>query len=54
MSDYQLAQVNVGVVRGEMGSSVMQGFVARLDEINWQVVPAARLIALALHWQSSE
>ena len=36
MSDvrWQLAQVNIGRARGEITNPVMQGFVARLEEIN--------------------
>ena len=31
---YQLAQVNIGRIKGALESPVMAGFVARLDEIN--------------------
>ncbi len=34
MADYQLAQVNIGIIRGPIDSPIMAGFVARLDEIN--------------------
>lgn len=34
MPDYQLAQINVGIIRGHIDSPIMAGFVARLDEIN--------------------
>jgi hypothetical protein len=32
--DYQIAQVNIGRVRGALDGPVMAGFMARLDEIN--------------------
>jgi hypothetical protein len=34
MSTYQIAQVNIGRIRGELDGPVMAGFVARLEEIN--------------------
>lgn len=34
MSHYHLAQINIAKARAEMDSDIMQGFVARLDEIN--------------------
>ncbi len=34
MSRYQLAQVNVGVIKGPMDSAVMADFAANLDRIN--------------------
>jgi hypothetical protein len=34
MSDYHLAQVNIAQMKGPIGSVLMSGFVARLDEIN--------------------
>jgi hypothetical protein len=34
MSHYHLAQINNAKARAEMDSDIMQGFVARLDEIN--------------------
>lgn len=34
MVDYQLAQVNIGRIRGPMGSEVMAEFAAALDPIN--------------------
>jgi hypothetical protein len=34
MSRYQLAQVNVGIIRGPMDSPVMADFAASLDRIN--------------------
>jgi hypothetical protein len=34
MSRYQLAQVNVGVIRGPMDSPIMADFAANLDRIN--------------------
>ena len=33
-SSYHLAQVNIGRVRGPIGSPIMAGFVAQLDAIN--------------------
>ena len=32
--NYQLAQLNIGTIRGPIDSEIMAGFVARLDEIN--------------------
>lgn len=34
MAEYQLAQLNIAKARDAMDSATMQGFVARLDEIN--------------------
>jgi heme-degrading monooxygenase HmoA len=34
MSAYELAQLNIGVIRGPIGSPVMAEFVANLDRIN--------------------
>lgn len=34
MSEYQLAQMNVGIARDAMDSEVMKGFADRLDEMN--------------------
>jgi len=34
MGKLQLAQVNIGRMRGELDGPVMSGFVARLDELN--------------------
>jgi hypothetical protein len=34
MSDYRIAQVNIGRIKGPLDGLVMAGFVARLDEIN--------------------
>jgi Domain of unknown function (DUF3291) len=34
MSEYWVAQVNIGRIRGELDGPVMAGFVARLEEIN--------------------
>src|ERR1700688_1828121 len=34
MSRYQLAQVNVGIIRGPMDSPIMADFAANLDRIN--------------------
>ena len=34
MSTYELAQLNIGVIRGPIDSPVMAGFVANLDRIN--------------------
>jgi hypothetical protein len=34
MSAYQLAQLNIGVIRGPIGSAVMAEFVAALDGVN--------------------
>lgn len=34
MSQYQIAQVNIGRIRAELTDPVMSGFVNRLDEIN--------------------
>ncbi len=34
MSKYHLAQINIAKARGTRDSEVMQGFMARLDEIN--------------------
>ena len=34
MSRYQLAQVNVGIIKGPMDSPVMADFAASLDRIN--------------------
>ena len=34
MSQYQIAQVNIGRIRAELTDPVMAGFVNRLDEIN--------------------
>ncbi len=31
---YQLAQLNIGTIRGPIDGEIMTGFVARLDEIN--------------------
>jgi hypothetical protein len=31
---YQLAQINIGTIRGPIDGEIMAGFVARLDEIN--------------------
>src|ERR1700729_3017487 len=39
MSQYQVAQVNIGRIRAELSDPVMSGFVERLDEI--KVVAAA-------------
>ncbi len=34
MSAYELAQLNIGIIRGPIDSPVMAGFVANLDRIN--------------------
>ena len=34
MSDYELAQLNIGVIKGPIDSPVMADFVANLDRIN--------------------
>ncbi|HEX3892421.1 MAG TPA: DUF3291 domain-containing protein [Terracidiphilus sp.] len=34
MSQYQIAQVNIGRIRAELSDPIMSGFVNRLDEIN--------------------
>jgi hypothetical protein len=34
MTQYHLAQLNIGRVRGAMDSEIMYGFASRLDEIN--------------------
>lgn len=34
MNSFHIAQVNVALAKAEMDSELMQGFVARLDEIN--------------------
>jgi len=34
MSDYELAQLNIGIIRGPMDSPVMAEFAANLDRIN--------------------
>jgi heme-degrading monooxygenase HmoA len=34
MSDYELAQLNIGVIRGPMDSPIMADFAANLDRIN--------------------
>ena len=34
MSAYELAQLNIGIIRGPIGSQVMAEFVANLDRIN--------------------
>jgi hypothetical protein len=34
MSAYELAQLNIGIIRGPIGSPVMAEFVANLDRIN--------------------
>jgi len=34
MSDYELAQLNIGIIRGPMDSSVMAEFAANLERIN--------------------
>jgi hypothetical protein len=34
MSGYQLAQLNIGVIKGAMASPVMMDFAANLDRIN--------------------
>jgi hypothetical protein len=34
LSAYELAQLNIGVLRGPIGSPVMAEFVANLDRIN--------------------
>jgi len=34
MSDYELAQLNIGVIRGPMDSPVMAEFAANLDRLN--------------------
>ena len=38
MTDDQLAQVNVGVIKGEMDSELMRGFAERLEEINARAI----------------
>ena len=34
MSAYELAQLNIGIIRGPMNSPIMAGFAANLDRIN--------------------
>ena len=34
MTQYHIAQVNIGRMRGPLEGSIMAGFVARLNEIN--------------------
>ena len=34
MSQYHLAQINIGRAKGEMDDPIMAGFVSRLDDIN--------------------
>jgi hypothetical protein len=34
MSNYHIAQVNIGRIKAELDDSIMHGFVSRLDEIN--------------------
>ena len=34
MADHHLAQINIGILKGEIGTPIVEGFVANLDRIN--------------------